>query len=632
MGAGGTGARDYARRRTRNVLESIKQRTALSRLMAVPAPLSFLDPLEAAPDPVAHIAPDGRILRANRAFGVVCPNGAPPALTRAEDGFFSEGMRRYDALGANGRLYEWVERRLLDGSRVALARDVTERAAAAAQADRAKTVLFATLTHELRTPLHGVLGLAKLIGQSALEPDARAHVAALRDSGEHLLDLINDILDYSRIEAGDIALDAAPFDPEASAQAVAEVLSPKARAKGLELAVVADARAPARVRGDEGRFRQILFNLAGNAVKFTERGGVILEVARGAHERLRLVVRDTGPGVPAAQQSMIFGEFQQADASIARLYGGAGLGLAIVRKLAHAMGGEVGLDSAAGEGAAFWVELPLDFLPPLSPGPRLEGARVAYATTSPIMARTLEATLINAGARAAAIDHLPTDEHSDVILIDHERTIDARAIAACTARTGASIVLIAQEEREAIGPYRQLGVAHYLIKPLRRASLIERIRVAMGKGPARATRAARDDREETALLTGARILLAEDNPINALLARTILARAGGVIDVVGDGEEAVAAAAASAYDLILLDLRMPRMDGLAAARAIRAGFGLSRAAPIVAVTADVAEEDRRAALEAGMDDFLTKPFDLMQLASVAARFTSGAKTGSVSPS
>ncbi|MGE3142392.1 MAG: ATP-binding protein [Hyphomonadaceae bacterium] len=470
--------------------------------------------------------------------------------------------------------------------------------------------------------------MAGLHAQSSHAPAHDATVHANRQSGEHLLDITTEILDYARLEAGRIALEEAPFDPEATMQAVAELLSPKAHAKGLEIAVTVHAGAPARVLGDDGRLRQILFNLAGNAVKFTERGGVLLELSQPAPGLARFSVSDTGPGIAPEMQSRIFEEFAQAGASIARQHGGTGLGLAIVKRLAAAMGGAAALSSRPGEGARFWVDLPLQSLPAVAPQPSLAGLRIAVATPSRLVAQSLAANVKAMGARVAT-----AKESADVALLDAVETPSAEEIEAWRARARALVALAPQEDRGAIERGRAKGVEHYIVKPARRASLAARVRAALGEAAPSAGAALGaaddDDRAPPSTLAGARILLAEDNPVNALLARTLLARAGCVVDVVGDGEEAVAAVARAPYDLVFLDLRMPRLDGLAAARRIRALDGPAAQTPLVALTAEDGGAERAAVFAAGMNDFVTKPFDPLRLAAVAARFTGEAKAATV---
>lgn len=586
--------------------------------MAAPALAQALDVLDALPDPAAILAGDGTLVRANPAFFEVFKHGIGPQRPpwgRVAPPAFVAGLRRFEAAAPDGRRFEWAERMLPDGSRLLAARDVTRHTQAAESAMRAKTTLFATLTHELRTPLTGILGMADLLALGKLEANAQSYVAAIRQSGELLLELITEVLDYSRLDAGHVALESVAFDPEAAIQSVAELLSTRAHAKGLEIATCVRIGVPSRVMGDDGRLRQILFNLAGNAIKFTEAGGVAIEIAPRPDARLRFIVRDTGPGVALQQQALIFEEFAQADASIARRHGGTGLGLAIVRKLARAMGGEAGLVSKPGAGASFWVELPL---PPTEWTPReadLERLRVRVVTESSILTAALQITIATLGGAMCAPGATP-----DLILYDWRDAANAQEIADLKRGSRAMIALIAQEDRAAIARCRELGCEHYVLKPVRRSALVEQIRAGLGRvgSVADATPPAPVAPQP---LAGVRVLLAEDNPINALLARTLLARAGCSVQVATDGEEAVAAANAEAFDVIFLDLRMPRLDGLGAARQIRIGGGPCARAPLVALTADAGERERTQALEAGMDDFLTKPIDAARLVAVAERFT-----------
>lgn len=588
--------------------------------MSQPAPAPGFDAFDALPDPVAILAADGSLVRANPAFRAafkqwVGPQRPPWGRTAPPD--FKDGERRFDAPAPDGRHFEWVERILPDGSHLAVARDVTRHTRAAEEAMRAKTTLFATLTHELRTPLNGVLGMAGLLELAKLEPNAREYVAAIKQSGELLLDLITEILDYSRLEAGHVALENAPFDPEATMQDVAELLSPKAHSKGLEIAVAVRADSPQCVIGDDGRLRQILFNLAGNAVKFTETGGVTIDMAPRPGGRLRFSVRDTGPGVAPEKQALIFEEFSQADAGVARRHGGAGLGLAIVKKLALAMGGEVGLVSRPGFGATFWVELPLARVEAETPALSLSGVRIAVVGGAHVLTQAVRAIIASLGAEPVERNAQP-----DVILYNWRDGADAAEVAQLQRSARALIALLPQEQREAIAACRAAGFTHYTLKPVRRRSLVERVRIALGESDVSTPVLRFNPEAPPAALAGLRVLLAEDNPINALLARTLLGRAGCVVTAVQDGEEAVAAASTGVFDLILLDIRMPRLDGLEAAQRIRCGKGPNASAPIVALTADTGGDERGQALKAGMDDFLTKPIDAGRLLAVAERFTS----------
>jgi CheY-like chemotaxis protein len=462
---------------------------------------------------------------------------------------------------------------------------------------------LASLSHEFRTPLNGVLGMARLLDGTRLTAEQKAYVSALHDSGQHLLNLVNDVLDFAKLGAGRVELHPAPMEVEGLLRGVAELLSPRAREKGLEIAWAAPS-APALVHADEGRLRQILLNFAGNAVKFTEAGGVLICASAPVAGRLRLTVEDTGPGVSQAERDRIFEAFAQAEASHADL-GGAGLGLAIARRLARAMGGEVGVESATGGGAAFWFEAALTTLPSAQAAAPLEGRTVGVASPNPMVReaarRQIEAsggTAVVAPGVAEAIDRTGP---GDVVLVDASLAAANGALKPPTHRP--AIVLLAPDERDRIPRYRRAGFAGYLIKPLRRASLAERVLIAAGDG-APATQAAHDERIAAAAAPGARVLLVEDNPINALLARALLSREGCEVEHAVGGEEALAAAEVGVFDVILMDMRMPGLSGEETARRLRAS-GVTT--PIVALTANAFEDDRHACLAAGMDDFLVKP-------------------------
>jgi len=593
---------------------------------------------ETAPDPIATLDAGGGLVWANAAFRAAFRHHVGPdrpVWGRWTPPPFKDGLRRFEAGAPDGRRFEWTQQQLAAGGSLLIARDVSERIAAAEDAARAKTLLFATLTHELRTPLNGILGLAELLGRADLEPAETDYLRAIRQSGEHLLELITDILDYSRLETGRLSLETVVFSPEDLIQSVAELLAPRAQEKGLEIVAAPGPGALSPVSGDDGRIRQILFNLAGNAIKFTEQGGVTLQASRRADGALRFTVKDTGPGIPLDHQERIFEEFAQADASIARRFGGAGLGLAIVRRLATAMRGRVGLQSQPGAGAMFWVDLPL-----LEARPNPLGAdameRSAEATEARVGVVSREAVLREGAAsllraiqaKPLLFSDLPlTRSALDVALVDNALLsgLSNAAIEAFAAAAPPLILMIAPGDRGLIDHYRRLGIERYLIKPLRRRSLLEQILAAQGlvAPPSGGGSAAQDDRLSPHSLQGLSVLVAEDNPVNALLARTVLGRAGAQVTLAADGEEAVAAFRAQpSFDLVLLDLRMPRLDGLGAARRIRASGPEGAAATLIALTAEASPEDRAAALASGMNDFVTKPISPAALEALAGRYLS----------
>ncbi|MBS0363250.1 MAG: response regulator [Proteobacteria bacterium] len=484
---------------------------------------------------------------------------------------------------------------------------------------------LASLSHEFRTPLNGVLGMSRLLESTRLTAEQRAYAAAIRDSGEHLLTLVNDVLDFAKLGAGKVELHLTDVDLEALLRGVCELLSPRAREKGVEIAwsVPADI---GLVRGDEGRLRQVLLNFAGNAVKFTESGGVLIAVRRADDGALRFCVEDTGPGVSADQRERIFEAFAQADPAHAHM-GGAGLGLAIARRLALAMGGEVGVGERPGGGARFWMEASFRPAGPAVAAASLAGRKVGVVSPNPIVREAAGEQVAACGGEPIAAadldDLLARTQFGDVILVDHALATGARLLRRPPERR--SIIMLSPDERGLIGRYRRSGFAGYLIKPLRRASLAERVLIAAGAelgvaaGP-------EDERIATAAAPGKRVLLVEDNPINALLARALLTREGCAIDHASCGEEAIAAVKVGAYDLILMDMRMPGMTGVEAARELRR-MGVET--PIVALTANAFEDDRHACLAAGMDDFLVKPMSPDALRANLTRWTGPGWTESV---
>lgn len=481
-----------------------------------------------------------------------------------------------------------------------------------------------SLSHEFRTPLNGVLGMARLLEGTRLTAEQRSYVAALRESGEHLLSLVNDVLDFARLGAGKVELRLAPMDVEDLLRSVCELLSPRAQEKRLEIAWAAPAGV-GRIVADEGRLRQILLNFAGNAVKFTETGGVLLSVERRGR-RLRFVVEDTGPGVAPQARDRIFEAFAQAEPAHATHFGGAGLGLAIARSLASAMGGEVGVGTAAGGGAAFWFEAAFATAPDQSApaAPPLAGRTVGLGSPNPVVREGARRQLEACGARVVVADSVEAvvagTGPDDVLLLDHALADGARTLRRPQGRT--AVVLLELNQRDRIARYRQAGFAGYLVKPLRRRSLAERVLAAVGAEPA--GRTDDDERAAPAIAPGARVLLVEDNPVNALLAQALLSREGCAVTHVSSGQAALEAAELTAFDLVLMDMRMPGMSGVDTARALRrAGVPT----PIVALTANAFEDDRHTCLAAGMDDFLVKPLSPAALRAALARWTRPGWTG-----
>ncbi len=545
---------------------------------------------------------------------------------RMADGTFRWNMvRAMPRLDSNGRIFKWYGA-AYDIEAIRKARSAAE------EATRAKSAFLSTMSHEIRTPLNAVLGFAGLMADTPLSFQQRDYLSSIRASGDHLRGVINDILDFSRLESGSLTLDRAAFDVRRAAEAALDMVASQAASKDVELAYLAEESVPPSCIADGSRVRQILVNLLGNAVKFTPHGEVVLRIDSkplddGRHE-FRFAVHDSGIGIPHDRMDRLFREFTQVDQRTVREYGGTGLGLAISKRLVEAHGGEIWVESEIGRGSTFTFTIPAAAGFSIAPTPAafaesLSGKRALVVDDNPTNLQILAlqtkswgmtSTCLRSPLEAVAL--VERGETFDLAILDHMMPgMDGIALARRIRDRANMPIILFSSLGTSLNEARRSGadLATVLVKPIRQSTLFEAIAgvLAAQDRPHDASPATRAPEQPNPAL---RILLVEDEAMNRRLALLILNKLGyRDCDVAENGLEAVAAVASRPYDLVLMDMQMPKLDGIDATKRIRAELPPERQPEIIAMTANALEEDRKRCRAAGMNDYLTKPIDAAKL-------------------
>ena len=587
------------------------------------------------------------------------------------DAWVAERLARYRSPSGpfvqqldDGRWLQVSERKIEEIGTVAVYTDITslkeaeaemteamraarEARTAAEEASHAKSAFLATMSHEIRTPMNGVIGMTGLLLDTELTGEQREYAETVRRSGEALLAIINDILDFSKIEAGRLDFEEIDFELRVAVENVLELLAERAYGKGLELAYLPSADLPTWIGGDPGRLRQILTNLVGNAVKFTERGEVVVHgdlVEQTDHDALiRLSIADTGIGIAPEARERLFQSFSQADGSMTRRYGGTGLGLAISKRLVEMMGGTIGVESVPGKGSTFWftVRVARRPVPPTAKQVNLAELRRLRvlgvddnATNRALLAGQLGAWGMHVECVANAFHALERLRMArregrpyDLAILDHQMPdMDgmalARAIKSDPTLAAAPLVLLTSVSyRGGAEEALHAGFSAFLLKPIRQSQLYDCIATVMGMSSEPAPQRLITSHTLAEAPSPARVLVAEDNAVNQRLAARMLEKRGCRVDVVANGLEAVEAVTRIAYDCVFMDCQMPEMDGYVATSMIRQREALmGTRIPIIAMTANAMEGDRERCLAAGMDDYISKPVEPHELAAAIQKW------------
>jgi signal transduction histidine kinase/DNA-binding response OmpR family regulator len=517
----------------------------------------------------------------------------------------------------------------------------------AERAGLARATFLATMSHEIRTPMNGVIGMTSLLQDTSLSKTQRHYVDVIRASGDSLLTVINDILEFSKVESGRVMLEPHPFQPDALAEDVLALLGPAAGHKHLDLPCRVMPAVPPWLQADATRLRQVLLNVVGNAVKFTDAGEVLLTVDWPAPGRLRYTVRDTGIGMTQDQVRAIFNPFVQADASTSRRFGGTGLGLAISRRLVEAMGGSIEVQSTPGRGSTFTIEIDAHVVPAparTAPGVDIDsllGRRVLLVDDSPSNLEIIETLARGWGMEPAAVrwphealELLEQGAPYDLAVLDFNMpAMNGIELAESIRRLRPQLPLVLLSSSEGAPGSTGLFAAS-LRKPVRRMLLLDTLLSVLSAGPAAPVSPGWNDSAATPPggselhrnpMEDLQVLVVEDNPVNAVVVRTMLERLGCRSQLASSGDEALVAVEQQAYDLIFMDMLMPGMDGMETTRRIRR-MALPVQPPIVALTANVMAEDRAACAAAGMDGFLSKPVKLAEVERCLAEYARSLET------